>query len=157
MQALQSSFLCTSLLNPLRIPSNRQSHQITNARLTRRRSFISASASVSALKRETDPKKRVVITGMDLVSVFGNDVNAYYEKLLSGESGISLIHRLDDYLKYCIVSGKKALESSDFGGDKFSTFDIHTLLDSATLVTILWVIYMVCVKLKANASCILVV
>ncbi|RID60474.1 hypothetical protein BRARA_F03628 [Brassica rapa] len=95
MQALQSSSLRASPPNPLRTPSNRQSHQITNARPTTRRSFISASASVSAPKRETDPKKRVVITGMGLVSVFGNDVDAYYEKLLSGESGISLIDRFD--------------------------------------------------------------
>ena len=116
-----------------------------------RRSFVSASASVSAPKRETDPKKRVVITGMGLVSVFGNDVDAYYEKLLSGESGISLIdrfdaskfptrfggqirgfssegyidgkneRRLDDCLKYCIVAGKKALESANLGGDKLNT------------------------------------
>ncbi|CAH2046220.1 unnamed protein product [Thlaspi arvense] len=95
MQALQSSSLRASPPNPLIRPSNRQSHQITNARPTRRRSFISASAAVSAPKRETDPKKRVVITGMGLVSVFGNDVDAYYEKLLSGESGISLIDRFD--------------------------------------------------------------
>ena len=88
---------------------------------------------------------------MGLVSVFGNDVDAYYEKLLSGESGISLIdrfdaskfptrfggqirgfssegyidgkneRRLDDCLKYCIVAGKKALESAGLGGDKLNT------------------------------------
>ncbi|KAF3519240.1 hypothetical protein DY000_02062926 [Brassica cretica] len=53
MKALQSSSLRASPLNPLRTPSNRKSHQITNARLTRRRSFISASASVSAPKRDS--------------------------------------------------------------------------------------------------------
>lgn len=88
---------------------------------------------------------------MGLVSVFGNDVDAYYDKLLSGESGISLIdrfdaskfptrfggqirgfssegyidgkneRRLDDCLKYCIVAGKKALESANLGGDKLNT------------------------------------
>jgi len=163
MQALQSSSLRASPPNPLRLPSNRQSHQIiTNARPLRRqqRSFISASAStVSAPKRETDPKKRVVITGMGLVSVFGNDVDAYYEKLLSGESGISLIdrfdaskfptrfggqirgfssegyidgkneRRLDDCLKYCIVAGKKALESANLGGDKLNTVNIWIEID----------------------------
>jgi 3-oxoacyl-[acyl-carrier-protein] synthase II len=110
-----------------------------------RRRFNRASASaatVSAPRRETDPKKRVVITGMGLVSVFGNDVDKYYEKLLEGESGIGPIdrfdaskfptrfagqirgfssegyidgkndRRLDDCLRYCIVSGKKALESA---------------------------------------------
>lgn len=115
---------------------------------TRRRAVISAVAA--APKRETDPKKRVVITGMGLVSVFGNDVDTYYEKLLAGESGITLIdrfdaskfptrfggqirgfkadgyidgkndRRLDDCLRYCIVAGKKALEDADLGGDNRS-------------------------------------
>jgi 3-oxoacyl-[acyl-carrier-protein] synthase II len=52
-------------------------------------------AIVSTPKRETDPKKRVVITGMGLVSVFGNDVDMFYEKLLEGTSGISLIDRFN--------------------------------------------------------------
>ncbi|KAJ1698658.1 hypothetical protein LUZ63_007170 [Rhynchospora breviuscula] len=109
---------------------------------------VSASASaatVSAPRRETDPKKRVVITGMGLVSVFGNEVDKYYEKLLEGESGIGPIdrfdaskfptrfagqirgfssegyidgkndRRLDDCLRYCLVSGKKALENAGLG------------------------------------------
>ncbi|KAJ4816543.1 3-oxoacyl-[acyl-carrier-protein] synthase [Rhynchospora pubera] len=79
---------------------------------------------------------------MGLVSVFGNEVDKYYEKLLEGESGIGLIdrfdastfptkfagqireftsegyidgkndRRLDNSLRYCLVSGKKALESA---------------------------------------------
>ncbi|EPS68881.1 hypothetical protein M569_05881, partial [Genlisea aurea] len=115
---------------------------------------ISASApTVSAPKRETDPKKRVVITGMGLVSVFGNDVDAYYNKLLEGESGIALLdrfdaskfptrfggqirgfnsegyidgkndRRLDDCLRYCIVAGKKALENADLGQEKLGAID----------------------------------
>ncbi|KAG6468415.1 hypothetical protein ZIOFF_073100 [Zingiber officinale] len=102
---------------------------------------VRASVAV-APRRETDPKKRVVITGMGLVSVFGNNVDEYYEKLLEGVSGIGLIdrfdaskfptrfagqirgfssegyidgkndRRLDDCLRYCLVSGKKALESA---------------------------------------------
>ncbi|KAJ3695770.1 hypothetical protein LUZ60_001147 [Juncus effusus] len=117
------------------------------APLRRRLHRVSASATtVSAPpQRETDPKKRVVITGMGLVSVFGNDVDKYYERLLEGESGIGPIdrfdaskfptrfagqirdfssegyidgkndRRLDDCLRYCIVSGKKALESAGIG------------------------------------------
>lgn len=84
---------------------------------------------------------------MGLVSVFGNDVDAYYNKLLDGESGITMIdrfdaskfptrfggqirgfsaegyidgkndRRLDDCLRYCIVAGKKALEDADLGSD----------------------------------------
>ncbi|KAG8076948.1 hypothetical protein GUJ93_ZPchr0006g40786 [Zizania palustris] len=102
-----------------------------------------AGAAATAPRRETDPKKRVVITGMGLVSVFGNEVDAYYDRLLAGESGVGPIdrfdasnfptrfagqirgfssegyidgkndRRLDDCLRYCIVSGKKALESAD--------------------------------------------
>ncbi|XP_020090208.1 3-oxoacyl-[acyl-carrier-protein] synthase I, chloroplastic isoform X1 [Ananas comosus] len=104
-----------------------------------------SAAAAPPPRRETDPKKRVVITGMGLVSVFGNDVDAYYERLLEGESGIGLIdrfdaskfptrfagqirgftsegyidgkndRRLDDCLRYCLVSGKKALQSAGLG------------------------------------------
>lgn len=104
-----------------------------------------AAPTVSAPKRETDPKKRVVITGMGLVSVFGNDVNTFYDNLLEGQSGITLIdrfdassysvrfagqirdfssvgyidgkndRRLDDVWRYCLVSGKKALEDANLG------------------------------------------
>ncbi|KAH0461369.1 hypothetical protein IEQ34_008944 [Dendrobium chrysotoxum] len=111
------------------------------ARSARVRAAVAAAAI--APRRETDPKKRVVITGMGLVSVFGNDVDKYYERLLEGESGIGLIdrfdasvfptkfagqirgfssegyidgkndRRLDDCLRYCLVSGKKALEDAD--------------------------------------------
>ncbi|CAL5346296.1 unnamed protein product [Camellia sinensis] len=90
---------------------------------------------------------------MGLVSVFGNEVDAYYDKLLAGESGIRLIdrfdaskfptrfagqirgfnsqgyidgkndRRLDDCLRYCIVAGKKALEAADLGGDRLGKID----------------------------------
>ncbi|BAF14818.1 Os04g0445700 [Oryza sativa Japonica Group] len=106
-------------------------------------------------RRETDPRKRVVITGMGLVSVFGNEVDAFYERLLAGESGVGAIdrfdaggfptrfagqirgfssegyidgkndRRLDDCLRYCIVSGKKALENAGLGKGS----DGHTKLD----------------------------
>ena len=106
-----------------------------------------ASQAASVPKREKDAKKRVVITGMGLVSVFGNDVNTFYDKLLEGTSGIDTIdrfdiskfptkfagqirdfcangyidgkndRRLDDSLRYCLVSGKKALEDAGLGGE----------------------------------------
>nr|GMD11603.1 3-oxoacyl-[acyl-carrier-protein] synthase I, chloroplastic [Ipomoea batatas] len=111
------------------------------------------NSSMKSMLREKDPKKRVVITGMGLVSVFGNDVDAYYDKLLAGESGISAIdrfdaskfptrfggqirgfksegyidgkndRRLDDCLRYCIVAGKKALENADLGADGIGKID----------------------------------
>ncbi|XVF23374.1 hypothetical protein REPUB_Repub13aG0032800 [Reevesia pubescens] len=106
-------------------------------------SFITTSLTVSAPKREKDPKKWVVITRMGLVSVFGNDVDTYYDKLLARESGIRRIDRfdayefptrfagqirgfssegyidakkdkrLDDFLRYSLVAGKKALDDAD--------------------------------------------
>lgn len=109
--------------------------------------------SVNALNREKDPKKRVVITGMGLVSVFGNNVDTYYERLLEGQSGIAPIdrfdaskfptrfggqirgfssegyidpkndRRLDDCIRYCLVSGQKALENADLGKDKINKID----------------------------------
>nr|GEV14991.1 3-oxoacyl-[acyl-carrier-protein] synthase I, chloroplastic-like [Tanacetum cinerariifolium] len=93
---------------------------------------------------------RVVITGMGVVSVFGNDVDTFYERLLAGESGISLIdrfdtsglttrfggqirgfeskeyingkndRRLDDSQRYCIVAGKRALENAALGEQELS-------------------------------------
>lgn len=106
-----------------------------------------ASPTVSAPKREKDPQKRVVITGMGLVSVFGSDADTFYNKLLEGESGISQIdkfdastysvrfagqirdfsskgyidgkndRRLDDCWRYCLVAGKSALEDANLGSE----------------------------------------
>uniref|UniRef100_A0ACD5WPB9 Uncharacterized protein n=2 Tax=Avena sativa TaxID=4498 RepID=A0ACD5WPB9_AVESA len=111
----------------------------------RRPSRVSVRASASsssAPRREKDPRKRVVITGMGLVSVFGNDVDSYYARLLAGESGVGAIdrfdasgfptrfagqirgfssegyvdgkldRRLDDCHRYALVAAKKALESA---------------------------------------------
>ncbi|XP_057811775.1 3-oxoacyl-[acyl-carrier-protein] synthase I, chloroplastic-like [Salvia miltiorrhiza] len=96
-------------------------------------------------KRERDPKKRIVITGMGLVSVFGNDIDTYYNKLLDGVSGITPIdrfdtsdfsikiagqihdfssegyinakddRRLDDCWRYGLVAGKRALDDATLG------------------------------------------
>lgn len=112
-----------------------------------------ASPTVSAPRREKDPKKRVVITGMGVVSVFGNDVETFYNKLLEGQSGISLVdrfdtsdlpvkfggqirgfssvgyvdskidRRLDDGWRYCLVAGKKALEHANLVQHVLQTMD----------------------------------
>ncbi|XP_047064218.1 3-oxoacyl-[acyl-carrier-protein] synthase I, chloroplastic [Lolium rigidum] len=124
----------------------------------RRRSAAAVRAAVAtsaAPQRETDPRKRVVITGMGLASVFGNEVDAFYDRLLAGESGVGTIdrfdpgsfptrfagqirgfssegyidgkndRRLDDCIRYCILSGKKALESAGLGTGS----DAHGKLD----------------------------
>lgn len=87
-------------------------------------------------------KKRIVVTGMGVVSCFGNDVDTFYKNLLEGKSGIVPItefpcedyttrfagvikdfdpgeyidkkqaRRIDKFISYGIVAGKKALESA---------------------------------------------
>jgi 3-oxoacyl-[acyl-carrier-protein] synthase II len=106
-----------------------------------------------ALARETDPRKRIVITGMGLCSVFGNDYNIFYDKLLAGTSGVALIdrfdtsdfptkfaaqirnfdnegyidkkndRRLDDCLRYALVSGNKALEDAGLDSEGLAKVD----------------------------------
>ncbi|XP_076939493.1 3-oxoacyl-[acyl-carrier-protein] synthase I, chloroplastic-like [Bidens hawaiensis] len=106
--------------------------------------------SATAPKREKDAKKRIVITGMGVVSVFGNDIDTFYQRLLAGHSGAGSIDRfdvskfptrfgcqihdfdssgyinrkqdprLDDCQRYCIVAGKKALEDAGLGGSELS-------------------------------------
>jgi 3-oxoacyl-[acyl-carrier-protein] synthase II len=150
--------------------------------LQRRRQCITASAiTVSAPCRETDPKKRIVITGMGLVSVFGNDVDKFYDKLLEGESGIGPIdrfdaskfptrfagqirgfssegyidgkndRRLDNCLRYCLVSGKKALESAGLGLG--SEQHKKVTLDSY-FIALIWRIEMFLLDLQRLANCI---
>ncbi|GFH08411.1 3-oxoacyl-[acyl-carrier-protein] synthase, partial [Haematococcus lacustris] len=97
-----------------------------------------ARIQASALKQR-DPSQRVVVTGIGLCSVFGNDPDEFYSKLLAGTSGVTTIDRFDakdfptrfgaqirnfddeklidaknsrrydDCLKYTVVSSKKAL------------------------------------------------
>ncbi|XP_076939484.1 3-oxoacyl-[acyl-carrier-protein] synthase I, chloroplastic-like isoform X2 [Bidens hawaiensis] len=150
--------VCTPLLattlNPLR---KNTSHiivkSIPQTITTRRRPILHSRISATAPKREKDAKKRVVITGMGVVSVFGNDVDIFYQSLLAGESGVGLIdrfdaselptrfagqvrdfkstgyidpkhdRRLDDCQRYCIVAGKKALEDAALGRDTLSKID----------------------------------
>ncbi|PKU77872.1 3-oxoacyl-[acyl-carrier-protein] synthase I, chloroplastic [Dendrobium catenatum] len=110
-----------------------------------------AFPTIMAPKREKDPKKRIVITGMGLVSVFGTDTDEFYNKLLEGQSGISYIdrfdassfavqfggqirnfssnnyidgkreRRLDDCWRYCIVAARKALEDAKLGNEALNS------------------------------------
>lgn len=94
------------------------------------------------MSKENQNKKRIVITGMGVVSCFGNDVDLFYQNLLAGNSGITTItefpcddyptriagvikdfdpgdyidkkqaRRVDKNIAYGIVAGKKALEMS---------------------------------------------
>ncbi len=92
-------------------------------------------------------KKRIVITGMGVVSCFGNDVDTFYQALLNGQSGVAPIEefpcetyptrfaasikqfdvgnyldkkqarRVDPFIRYAMVAGKKALENSGLQGE----------------------------------------
>ena len=85
-------------------------------------------------------KKRIVVTGLGVVSCFGNDVDHFYNQLLAGKSGISTItrfpceelptrfagvitdfnpedyldkkqaRRVDPYISYTMGAGKEALK-----------------------------------------------
>jgi len=86
-------------------------------------------------------KKRIVVTGMGIVSPLGHEIDSFYARLLAGESAISLIpsmgeeyptrfagwirdfdpegyldkklaRRVDPFIAYGIVAGKKALAAS---------------------------------------------
>lgn len=92
-------------------------------------------------------KKRIVVTGIGVVSCFGNDVDVFYQNLLAGNSGISTItefpcdeystriagsiknfdpgdyidkkqaRRIDKFIAYAIVAGKKTLESANLDAE----------------------------------------
>lgn len=98
-------------------------------------------------------KKRIVVTGMGIVSCFGNDVDHFYEQLLAGKSGIVPIEefpcaeyptrfagairnfdvgdymdkkqarRVDPFIRYTMVSGKKALESAGLNAEALAKLD----------------------------------
>jgi 3-oxoacyl-[acyl-carrier-protein] synthase II len=98
-------------------------------------------------------RKRIVVTGMGIVSCFGNDVDSFYEQLLAGKSGIVPIagfpcadyptrfagaipafdtgdymdrkqaRRVDPFIRYTMVAGKKALESARVDGEALAKLD----------------------------------
>ncbi|XP_022773491.1 3-oxoacyl-[acyl-carrier-protein] synthase I, chloroplastic-like isoform X2 [Durio zibethinus] len=129
-------------------------NQFISSSAPRRRTIRAmASPTISAPKREKDPKKRIVITGMGLVSVFGSDIDNFYNKLLEGMSGITEIdrfdasnysvrfagqirelsskgyidgkndRRLDDCWRYCLVAGRRALEDANLGSEVLDRMD----------------------------------
>jgi 3-oxoacyl-[acyl-carrier-protein] synthase II len=98
-------------------------------------------------------KKRIVVTGMGLVSCLGNDVNTFYKHLLAGDSGISMItdfpcedfstrfagviknfdpeqyldkkqaRRVDRFIAFTMTAGKRALEDSRLTGDSLASLN----------------------------------
>lgn len=100
-----------------------------------------------------DKKKRIVITGMGIVSSFGTDVDQFYQHLLEGKSGIGPIthfpvedyptrfagvirdfdpgnymdkkqaRRVDPFIQYAMVAGKKSLEHAGLVGESLNKLD----------------------------------
>lgn len=98
-------------------------------------------------------KKRIVVTGMGVVSCLGSDVNEFYQNLLVGKSGISSItsftcedystrfggvirdfdpgeyidkkqaRRVDKFIAYGMVAAKKALEQAGLGHGNLDNLD----------------------------------
>ena len=98
-------------------------------------------------------KRRIVVTGMGVVSCFGTDVDQFYSDLLAGKSGIVPIEefpcqdfptrfagvvrnfdvgnyfdkkqarRVDPFISYTVVAGKKALEQGKLTGDALAKLD----------------------------------
>ncbi len=98
-------------------------------------------------------KKRIVVTGMGIVSCFGTDIDSFYEQLLAGKSGVVPIEefpcadyptrfagairnfdvgdymdkkqarRVDPFIRYAMVAGKKALENAGLSGDAQAKLD----------------------------------
>ncbi|PKA52039.1 3-oxoacyl-[acyl-carrier-protein] synthase I, chloroplastic [Apostasia shenzhenica] len=114
---------------------------------------MAAPPAIDAPKRQNDPTKRIVITGMGLVSVFGNNVESFYDELLRGSNGVRMIdrfdttnlpvkfagqiprfssegyidrksdRRLDNCWRYCLVAGKKALENANLPPQQLRQMD----------------------------------
>ena len=98
-------------------------------------------------------KRRIVVTGMGVVSCFGTDVDQFYESLLKGKSGITPMtqfpcdeyptrfaggvqdfevgeymdrkqaRRVDPFIRYTMVAGKKALEDAQLTGQALEDLD----------------------------------
>lgn len=98
-------------------------------------------------------KKRIVVTGMGVVSCLGHEVDTFYQNLLAGKSGVGPItqfpceqyptrfagsirefdtegyldrkqaRRVDKYISYTIVAGKKALEQAQLKGEALEAVD----------------------------------
>ena len=98
-------------------------------------------------------KRRVVVTGLGIVSCFGSDVDTFFNKLVQGESGIEMMdqfpcedfstrfagsvkdipveeymdkkqaRRVDPFIRYSTVAGKKALEDAGVTEEVLASLD----------------------------------
>ena len=101
-----------------------------------------------------EKKRRVVVTGLGIVSCFGMDVDQFYDQLLCGQSGVRPItqfpcddyptrfaatvadfdvgnyidkkqaRRVDPFIKYTMVAGKRALEHANLKEENLKKLDL---------------------------------
>jgi 3-oxoacyl-[acyl-carrier-protein] synthase II len=105
--------------------------------------------------------KRVVVTGLGVVSALGNDVNTFWDNIINGKSGAKPITRFnaskfktrfaaeitglriadhlerneikrsDLYTQYALIAAKQAIEDSGFDMNLLSPFDVGVIVGSA--------------------------
>jgi len=103
--------------------------------------------------KTSEKKPRIVITGMGIVSCFGNDIEEFYQYLIQGKSGVREIsdfpcdnlptriaasisnftsegyldkkqaRRVDKCIAYTVVAGKKALEMGELDEKTLATLN----------------------------------
>ncbi|GJQ10287.1 hypothetical protein GpartN1_g2078.t1 [Galdieria partita] len=91
-----SAFQChVALSNQSRtLPTKKYGLRVGNS--TRRKKFGGLTLRMQTYYRDNGkdgPRKRVVVTGMGVVSCFGTNVDHFYDQLLAGKSGIKRIDR----------------------------------------------------------------
>jgi 3-oxoacyl-[acyl-carrier-protein] synthase II len=105
--------------------------------------------------------KRVVVTGLGVVSALGNDINTFWNNIINGKSGAHSITRFnaekfktrfaaeitglniaehldrneikrsDLYTQYALIAAKQAIADSGFDLSQMSPFDVGVILGSA--------------------------
>ena len=51
------------------------------------------------------PEKRIVITGMGINTPLGDNLDDYYNNLINGKSGISIMNSIDTSMIRCKIGG----------------------------------------------------
>ncbi|KAE8664352.1 synthase I [Hibiscus syriacus] len=114
---------------------------------------VQPTREISTKKKPPTKKRRVVVTGMGVVTPLGHDLDVFYNNLLEGASGISEIEtfnsalfptriageiksvsadgwvapklskRMDKFMLYMLIAGKKALEDGGVTEDVMDELD----------------------------------
>lgn len=51
--------------------------------------------AAAGAEQASEPRRRIVVTGLGVVSCYGMDVNHFYDQLLDGKSGVTHIENFD--------------------------------------------------------------